>query len=250
MSLESDCLLAVTGVAPSNVTVNDFAKSQDVQKRMDAKIKAWLKADPKPFEYRDPPKDMEALFKKLQTGVPQTKMSEWMDAIGVGTDSLADQYAMSLMNARKYIVDKWPAITITDTMVPETLPLAPDDEGDMAALFYVMDDLLTVLFVELEQQTLEPAQAEAFRTCFPDLWAWTDRRIQLITGELVAHGWIPTWEKDSMLRILKGVPPEPVFSPPPPVTPPVKPTELDTKAKATQTDLAAQPIGRENAAGS
>lgn len=248
MSLLSDSLRACTGLFPTEVTPTDHENAAALPERWTARLKSWLGAPQKPWKFREPPKDMEAVFDRCGKAMDPLDNAELLKGLGEDPDVIAN-FIPDLALSRKYIVDSWPAQTLMSLKGPEIQPLASDEAGDMEAIYAAVKDPAVVL-QELESWSLEPLQAQAFRTCYPDLYEWIATTLQKLIGERAAlhKSWEPQWEQEAQVGVLQGSPPEEPFVPAPAPPPLMKPVDLTERA-ATQADLAQQPVGRENAQG-
>ncbi len=260
MSLLSECLVGVTGLLPKRVDASDVQKAHELPGKLAKRLRAWLGAPMKPFEYREPPADMEKLFTQLYDKPGQVQTQAWFEGIGVDDPDLPADFLSGLIECRTYLVGDllaqppapgiWPTLTIDTAAGPEPLPLSVDDAGDMAAVFAVLNDP-SALLDEIEQYTLEPLQATAFRECYPALYDHLGQALQAAIAEKRAKDkeWLPSWQQEGVMRTLKGMPPEAQFTAPPPPAPPNPKLELNSEAQATQGQLAEQPVGRENPTG-
>jgi hypothetical protein len=259
MSLVSDCLRAVAGIFPKKVDASDLQKGAKLPQTFERRLKAWIAADEiKPFVYVEPPKDMEELFTRLVGRPGQLETEAWFHGIGVDDPDLPADFLSGTVAARVYLVGDlmtgetgiWPTLSLDTAAGPEPLPLAADDAGDMAAVYRILDDPASLLD-EMEQYTLEPAQATAFRENFPDLYNFVGTTLQqAIAGKRAKDTkWLPSWQQEGVLRVLKGMPPEEQFTAPPPPAPGNPKLDLNAEKMATQGQLAEQPVGRENPTG-
>jgi hypothetical protein len=258
MSLLSDCLRAVTGMFPRGLDAADIQKAHELPALFERRLKAWLTAPQEPFLYHPPPKDMEELFTRLTAKPTSLESEAWMQVIGTDDPDTSVGFFEGIVRSRVYLVGDlltqqpgiWPTLSISTPAGPEPLPLSADDAGDMAAVYAVLNDPRRLLD-EMDQGTLEPAQATAFRELFPDLYDHVGKTLQAAIAEQRAKhpSWGVSWQKDGILRVLKGMPPEEQFTAPPPPPPPNPKLELHAERDATQGDLAQTPVGRENPAG-
>jgi hypothetical protein len=248
MSLLSDCTRAVVGLFPTEITSTDHEAAAEMPRLWTARLKEWLGQPQKPWKFREPPKDMEKIFERCAAAMDPLDNAKLLEGLGEDPDTVAN-FIPDLALTRKYIVDSWPAQSLMTLKGPELQPLASDEEGDMEAIYAVLRDP-TVVLQELESWSLEPLQATAFRTCYPDLFEWTATTLQKLIGERAAlhKSWEPAWEQEAQVGVLQGLPPEEPFVPAPAPAPLLKPVDLTERA-ATQADLAQQPVGRENAQG-
>lgn len=259
MSLLSDCLRAVTGVfVRKGIDAKALQKAHELPEEFAKRLRKWLSAPQEPFAYRPPPRDMEALFTALVAKPSALETSAWFEAIGTDDPGLPVEFLEGIVRSRVYLVGDlmtgetgiWPTLSLDTAAGPQALPLSIDDAGDMAAVYGVIDDPRTLLD-EIEQYTLEPAQATAFRTLFPDLYDYAGKALQdAIADRRSKHEtWLPSWQQEGVMRVLKGMPPEPQFSAAPPQPKPNPKLDLNASALATQGELAQTPVGRENPAG-
>lgn len=260
MSLLSESLIGVTGLFPKSVDASDVQKAHELPEKLSKRLQAWLGKPMAPFAYREPPADMEALFVKLYAKPKAVETQAWFQGIGVEDPDLPADFLAGIVAARVYLVGDilaqppmpgiWPTLTIDTAAGPEPLPLSPDDAGDMAAVYAILNDP-SVLLDELEQYTLEPLQATAFRECYPMLYDHLGKALQAAIADKRAKDktWLPSWQQEGEMRKWKGMPPEEQFSAPPPPAPPNPKLDLNAEKQATQGQLAEQPVGRENPTG-
>lgn len=245
MSLRSDCLLAVTGIRPTTITVEDHARALEIPQRFASRLGSWVRTEEaRPFEYREPYRDMEALFQSLAMPPAELEVTGWMDAAGIEDPEMVAGYVPGLLRARAHIVEAWPKIIADTGAGPEVLPLSEDDAEQMHSLYLVLDRPERVID-EMFSWTLTPSQALAFRTCYPALYDHCSKALQaeLTVRRARSKEWHLGWEREAVLRTLKGLPPEPQNEPPPPPEP--KPSKLEVAKVAdqgrTQADLSARP---------
>ena len=248
MSLPSDCLLATTGIFPAGITPQDHERAAAIPPKWEKRLHAWVKADEqKAFVYVPPKADLEKLFVKLATPPNQLELQETIEGLGVADIEMVADYAgpaSGLTRARDYIVNAWPKFTIPGPTGPKILPLSDDDAAEMWSLIQVLDDPSRLLD-EIDAFTLTASQAEAFRTCYPDLYAFADQAIrgEMITQQARHPEFAFTWERESVLNTLRGLPPEePLVQPPPPPKPKAD-FEVDPEREETQAEVSGAPKG-------
>lgn len=244
MSLRSDCLLAVTGIFPDEITPKEHGAAMDVLPRWERKLRAWVIGDQGAFEYKEPP-DLEKLFMLLAVPIPQATLDDWVHGLGAGDAELVVDYALpgkGVQRARDYVVNAWPKFSIAGPAGPEILPLSTDDAHEMWSLIQVLDDPDRVL-EEMESLTLTDSQALAFLTCYPDLHGWALGILQdeLSNRRAKGKGFDLGSEKEAMLETLKGLPPEPPMPQPAPPPVPDKEFEIDAEREETQAEVSSAP---------
>lgn len=241
MSLASDALLATTGLLPKAVTPKEISASAAVLDTWTRRMRQFVRKDEQAaFEYR-PPVDLEKLFSKLVAPLDEIDVAPWLASFG--DDLVAGaEYVESLRRARKYLVDAWPAVHYETQAGQKILPLSPDDEHEVWSLFQVLDDP-DRLIAEMEQQTLTVTQAAAFRDCYPDLYQFADQALNDAMAELVAKDmdWAPSLEKEAVIRVFRGLPPEEEMVPPPPPPQPQAELKIEVDRDKTQAEVSSEP---------
>jgi hypothetical protein len=203
---------------------------------------------------------MEKLFVRLYAKPSSVESQAWFEGIGLDDPDLPADFLSGLVAARVYMVGDllaqppapgiWPTLSMDTPAGPQPFPLSLDDAGDMAAVYRVLNDPAELL-TEMDQVTLEQAQATAFRANYPDLYDHVGKVLQAAIAAKRAKdpAWLPTWWQEGALRTLKGMPPEEQFTAPPPPAPANPKLDLNAEKSATQAELAQQPVGRENPTG-
>lgn len=239
MSLRSDSLLAVTGLFPKAITPDEHAAAESVAPTFQRRMRAWVKAaEPKPFDYQPPKKDLEGLFAALATTPDQLTVQAWLEGLGVSDIELVADYWKGLQTARQLVVDAWPKFTI-EASGTQILPLSADDAAEVWSLIQVLDDPERVLD-ELDSFTLTETQARVFREAYPDLYAAADAEAKATIMEQRARkpSWGLTWDREGVLNTFRGKPPEqPLAKPAPPPPPPDRPAKLNTDRDRTQAEV-------------
>lgn len=245
MSLRSDCLLAITGLFPDGVTPREHAASVTVPDTWAKRLRKWVTAEQGPFTYVPPKRDMEKLFSQLVAPLDTNEVGQWIEGIGIDDVELSVDYPTALMRARKYLADAWPKFSVTAADGARILPLSADEAEEMSSILQVLNDPEKVLD-EMFSWTLTADQALAFRTCYPDLYAHADNAIVGRLTELRAKD--PTWEmgveKEAILNLLRGQPPEEMPPPPPEPPTPAEKVKLDPDRDRTQAEVSSAPKER------
>lgn len=250
MSLRSDCLIAVTGAFPKKVTADDLAKANELTVKWDKRIKSFVTGEREEWEYREPPKDLDTIFRMCAADIAGAELAALQHPFA-GDAELTAGFAMSLASARKFLVSNWPACTIQTEAGSKQTPPAIGEDDQIAAMYYMLDDPEKTLFAELTQCSIEQEQVAAFKAVMPELHAWALQSMQAAQTAMVAKDreWEPDHEVSAAMRIFAGLPPEiPLIPPQQQLNPPTSKTMARETATAEQ--LATEPIGRENAAGS
>jgi len=241
-SIECDALLAVTGIFPRDITPRDHAASQAIVTKWEQRLRRWVSAEAKPFKYV-PPKNLEALWLRLATPPSEPEVQAWVEGMALDPILVAD-YFLGLTAARDYLVAAWPKYTYDTLAGPKILPLSPDDTEEVWSQILVLDDPERILD-EMDSRTLTAAQVAAFKTAYPELYAFAN---QILDDEIASQlarnpDWAPGWEWEAMLRTLRGAPPEDAPPPTPPPPPPPKPFKIDPEREETQAQVSAKPKG-------
>lgn len=229
--LLTDSLLAVTGVFARQVTPEMRKRAERIPVKFTSRLKRWLTLEQQEFDPPETPKDMDGMLAKLTAETPDALLDGWITE----DPAAAGAYKSALDDARAYLVAIWPRYQIDGFGGIETLPLS-DGAADFAwSILRVVDKPERVLD-ELDQWTLTPHQALAFRTCYPDLYDHVGSELQRLTVELQVRDkeWVPEGAQDMQVRILKGMPPVAQPTPPPPPAAPPKGFKLDASRLETQ----------------
>ncbi|HZN64732.1 MAG TPA: hypothetical protein VFB66_05485 [Tepidisphaeraceae bacterium] len=251
MSLESDCLLALTGLFPTQVELRDIEAARTLPETFAKRTRSWVTAKQGAFTYYKTP-DTDKLFRDLAPPT-QPEIAEWLRILVDFPE--ANEWIAGLQNARDYMRRLWPKNTFDTPAGPRTFPLSVDDAADMHSVFAVLDEPTRVLD-ELGSYTLTTQQALAFSECYPDLYQFTLASITEACGRKLAKDlpgatrerrmpWFPDGDKDLVMRVLELLPPEPLpqFAPPPPAKPADgNPVEQAVEGTATQGDLSGKPM--------
>lgn len=248
MSLRSDCLLAVTGCFPKEITPRDHLASQAIPDAWSKRLTRWIKnGEQTPFKYT-PPKDLDKLFSQLAVPPNEIDVAGWIEGLGIEDAELQADYFMGLMRARSHVVAIWPKFSVETSAGPQILPLSYDDQHEVWAVIQVLDDPDRLLD-EVEARTLTPSQALAFRTCYPDLYALADQALAAAMAEMRAKAkglqWDPGWEREAVINTLRGKPPEVPLAPPPPPAPPKVEVDVNSEREQTQAEVSSAPKGAE-----
>ena len=244
MSLRSECLLAVTGVAPREITPRHMESAIGVPERWKRRLVRWLKEDQQPFVYVAPP-DMEKAFDNLASKVAGVPMNAIAVALAIDPVQLAD-YVSDLLDARAYLLAAWPRLTIETSAGPELVGMSLESAQGMAAVYRTIDKPETLLDA-MDECSLDPAMALAFRVCYPDLYKYVREILTLAIGERKASvkGWGPSWRHEAVLDVLHATDRGPI-PPPAPIVPPEEGKKLGlADNSATQAALSDQPVGRD-----
>lgn len=243
MSIESDSLLAVTGIFPETITEKDRTASAAIAERFRTRVRSWVGSEKQgDFVYKEPPKDLDKTFDELAIPPDRAKVEAWVDGLGLDDPMLIADYYLSLTRARDAVVAAWPKLFLNGPSGPKVLPLSADDKEEVWTLIQVADDPEKILD-ELDAWTLTPTMATMFRTCYPDLYAAANSAANQAISEKRAKNedFDLGPEKDAVLRTIRGMPPEEPFVPPP--TAPQQPPkiELQPEGSRTQAELSGAP---------
>lgn len=250
MSLRSDCLIATVGIFPKKVTDANLATAAKLTDKWEKKIAALVGGEREKWEYREPPENLDEIFRVCASPINSTELAALMHPFSADAEMTAG-FATSLNAGRAFLKDRWPACTIRTEAGPQVTELAPGEDMQIGGLYYVLTDTEKTLFAELSQCSIEPGQVDAFKAAMPDLHQWCLQSIERAKVPHVAkdRSWTPDHDISGALRILQGLPPEVPFVPP--TVQPVIPTkyQADSEKVATAEDLTTQPIGRDDPTG-
>lgn len=243
MSLESDCLLAVTGVRPDAITPAELDAAKTVLARFGRRVRAWVRSGKRePFE----PAKVPNLDKWL-ADISEDLSEEKVTALLAATDpesELSSSYYAGLQHAREWLLERWPRTMRPTNRGPRSVELAADDAAAWWDIVRVVEDPDAIIEL-LEQGTLSAEQAEAFRDVYPELHDFVEGVIDDALNT-APEKWEPTPDVDDLLATLAGVPVATEAAPalPPPAPPPGKGIDLAGKAakERTKADIAAAPV--------
>lgn len=246
MTLQSDALLAVTGLFPETITPREHAASEAIPATFAKRATRWVKTEElAEFKFIEPRKDLDKLFAKLVTPPNQLEAQQWVEGLGVEDAELVADFYTSLIGARQHLQNAWPTVTIDGPAGIRILELSHDDAAEVWSLLQVLDEP-TRVFDELDARTLTATQALAFRTCYPELYKLADEAIDaaLIEARAKDDDFDLDWERAACLNTFRGKPPEALYTPPPP--PPVgeKGLKLDPERERTQEQVSSAPKTR------
>jgi hypothetical protein len=246
MSVQSDSLLVVTGLFPKAISPQEHAASEAIPTTFAKRAARWVKNEElAEFKFVEPPKDFDKLFAKVAEPLTELEVEAW--AMGLDPDDLTLQleFQSSLVGAREYLKNAWPAFNVEGAAGPKLLPLSFDDAAEVWSLFQVLNDPERVLD-EMDSRTLTATQALAFRECLPDLYKLVDEAIvaELIEKRAKDDDYSLGWERESVLNTLRGEPPEEPYVPPPPPPEPEGKLKLDPEREKTQEQVSSAPKTR------
>lgn len=246
MSLRSDSLLAVTGLFPKDITAKEHAAAATVPDTWTRRLTQWVKAEEQaPFVYVPPKADMDKVFEQLAIPPAELEVAGWLEGLGVDDIELQADYFTALMRAREHVTGAWPKHSIDGPTGPRLLPLSQDDAEEVWGLIKVLDDPERLL-EEMRCWTLTTSQALAFRTCYPDLYAHANQAIDtaIIDKRAKDDDFTLGVERESVLNVFRGMPPEEAPLPPPaPPAPPGK-FQIDPEKDRTQAEVSGAPKAR------
>lgn len=213
MSLEAEALLATTGIlSPELVTRDDVRAAEGLPGRWADRISHFLDAEePRPFRPPEPPKDQQALRRKLQRRLRESEVAAELALFG--TSSLVAEYRLLREVARKYALDAWPTASVITLAGPQAAPLALEDWSEVWSITATLDDPDRVLD-ELDAWSLPPSLVAALAACYPELLAMMQefaregRVTRLARSMLRGEEWTMRWETEATLRVLLQMPPD------------------------------------------
>jgi hypothetical protein len=246
MSLQSDALLAATGIFPKDITPKEHAASEGVVATWTKRLTSWVKSeDQGEFVFVPPKKDLDKVFETLAKDLDAEEVGAWFDGLGAENVDLQIDYVSSLGRAREYIIEAWPKYSLEGPTGPKVLPLSHDDAAEVWSLLQIVDDPDRLLD-EMGAWTLTMSQAAAFTECYPDLYKHANKVITMAMTEKSAKD--PAWDlglqREAILRTFRGLAPE---TPQAPAVPPPAPAPSftpDAEREKTQGDITASPRSR------
>lgn len=243
MSLESDALLAATGILAPSIGPRELAASQAVPAVWEKRLRAWVTAPQAPFAYKPPP-NLERVWMRLAAPPSQAEIEPLVAALGVDDPMFVADYWLGLMAARNHMVAIWPKWTIMTLSGPHLLPLSQDDIEEVSSVLSVLENPDTLLS-ELYSRTITANQVAAFKVAFPDLYDFANSILDdAIAAQLAKNfDWAPPWDQEDVLRVFRGAPPEIAPPPPPPPPAPPKPLEINADREKTQSEISSAPKG-------
>lgn len=166
--IAEEALAAVTGIWPTKAPDrDDFARAlalPDVWRRRLVKILESEK--PEEADWPEPPEE-EALWRKISTPPALDDMQAVV--LAIGDTETAIGYGALLQRARDHLVSVWPVVEIGE-IVPERVPLPPDDLAEMAMLTRTLGKPAEIL-EDFAAWALLPSQVRAMAEVYPELWA-------------------------------------------------------------------------------
>ena len=240
MSLRSDALLGVTGILPKEITPKNLEDADALPERWTRHVRSWIGAEQAPFRFVEP-RGMDSTFDKLAADPSESEVTAWLGILPDDED-IGVSYYPALLEARHYLVNQWPRLTIDGPAGPRLLPMSPDDVAEVWSVLQILNDADRFLH-EMDAGTLTTSQAEAFRACLPDLSALVENTIRSAIGERRAKDLnydLPA-SKESVFRTIIGMPPEDYFAPPPKPAPVPSKFKVDTDSERTQAEVSSAP---------
>lgn len=203
--LAAEALIAATGIWPTKAPdLNDLYAAEAIPDRWRTRARMWMLGKKYPVSWQDPPEKQSTLWDKLTRPLDEDEVAGWLDALG--DPSVGTLYAEGIRRCREYVVGQWPKITI-GAIVPETLPLSPDDYAQVWNLTRQANN--PDVYVEnLDSWSVLSPDTELMRECFPEL---TTMLGALWTFELVEHVAKKRslmWQQEDVIRIMRGLGPE------------------------------------------
>lgn len=206
--LSTDCLLGVVGLIPDVITQRQHIAAAVLPDTFSARARAWWKLnDYEKFKVVNAPKNLDDLFDKIALEPSQQELAAWLEASNDDDDDAITSFHLSLIEARKYLVKKWPRIQIETFGGTRLMPLAVDDAAEVASLWAVLNEPTRILD-EMDSASITPSQATAFRTVYPKLYDYYRNELAMGAAEQTAKDpqWMPDESQEILLGILTGQP--------------------------------------------
>ncbi len=208
--LSVEALVAVTGIFPKEpVTTADSYKATLLPGEWRTSVKEFFDTD------------KARRFKKTRLPMSYAKVSDLLispddnpDWLGTNfyDSDVANQYVMTVGNARMYLGERWPKLIIQAYPLP--IPVDPGKTfiAEMGMLFTTLNNPSCVLD-EMLSHSLQPAQVDAFSTVYPALYNmlldFIDERKELELAKV--KSWTVPWSKERILRNLFKIPVEAII---------------------------------------
>lgn len=234
--LYAECLIATTGVLPDEVTDADKMAAETLPARFERRLRAWLGAPQGSFVYVAPPKDLGKLFDKIAAEPMDAELAAWRAGIGQDVPELAALFEAGIRRARDVLTDAWPRVVLTGPEGVRVLELENDDAEEAHSVWLVVNDPERVV-QELEGYSLTDSQARAFREAFPALATFVREALEagIASRRARSKAWELGEDREGVLRILFGLPPEaPLIAPPTPAPPAAAKVNVDPERIRTQ----------------
>jgi hypothetical protein len=239
VDLPSEALCACTGLWPRKPPdIRTLQQAEALPARWQSRLRRWLKADaPTPLTYSPPPEEQATLQDKLLKPLDVEETTTWIASLGEALE-LGAAYTMTIKAGREYLAAQWPHVEIPG-IVPDALPLSPDEYEEVHTLCRVLDDPDTLL-EDLDAYAITMSQVAALKTVYPALHGMLLDMLNQELVECLVKKRPISWEKEDCIRVLRGLAPEAQI--PMPVRPPVekrakgKGWEIDYKSTRTPVD--------------
>lgn len=238
MSLSAEALAGVTGL----FQVDPASRAQG--KDAVSIPKAWKEGavkfitQDKAKKFAMPrPSDHMRMLEKLAAGVDDERRVALVSQLQ--DPDLGEAYLTVLARAISYLRSRWPSLTLDTPAGPRPLPPGRVETGRAASLLSVLDDPCRVVD-ELRMMSLTHEQADAFRECYPELYAMLRSMLWDEISKQAADdkNWNLPRDKTQRLRIFLGMPMDAPLArtpqPPAKSAPPVPRVDVDFKSLATR----------------
>lgn len=246
--LATDCLMATVGLMPDEVTSRQRAAAATLPDTFASRAASWWTEEkPKKFSAPKVPK-LDVIFDKIALPPTQPEVKAWLHESPDDDDDTALLLYLAITQARKLLVDRWPRIVLASFAGERLMPLAVDDQAEVASLFAVLNEPTRILD-EMDMNSLSPSQAEVFRTAYPELF--THYRFALGDGAAKLAkkdpAWMPTEKQSVLLSVLTGRPAGVLTyeAEAPSKDKPKQPKDLGASNAETQEDRSSKPKGGE-----
>lgn len=205
MSIAAEALVAASGIFPDEpLGPQDGLAARALEGEWRSQIKTFFERS-KPYRFRLYPRPAhEATLDKLTTAPDGVMLTSKL------TDpDLAADYLTVLSNAREYVRERWPSLSMETFTGPRLLEPGWTAMAAAWAVLAVVDDPSRLL-VEILSATVQTDQVAAVKTVFPNLYqmllAIIDDRKQIELAK--KKSWTVPWAKERVIRILYQLPPD------------------------------------------
>lgn len=232
MSLISEAMVATTGfLSPRPISDEDVRLAEALLVSVSTRAAGFIAREKqRPFTMQ-PQRDVQATRQALLTILTATVK---MDAIQTIDPVVGADYLEALEVARETALGCYPIVQVETMAGPLEVDPPEDEQQEWLSILAVLDDVER-LVDELEMFALTAVQVEKFRFVYPELHAFLAQVFDEEMGKLMADvpGWALSEDKESALRIFKGMVAEEPIRPRPPAPPLGKPVDGD-EAKASE----------------
>lgn len=212
MSLESESLLAVTGVIKPRIN-ESLGRMAEVPGRIATRVQRWLASTGPARPWTPPPYHDPQKLRERFVHTPDTL--EGVDGLD---EVLAAEWVNEVAEARASLTDRWPGIPMRGGITAIEPPLSHDAAQDWLALVAIAEDPLR-LVDDLDSGAALPAHVDLFAEVYPELMIVLTKAVMDAVVALVARGTELPEAKERGVRMVLGTPEdEPVVTAAPETT--------------------------------